>query len=647
MAMRLSGLMSGMDTESVIQQLVEARSAKVTKAKNEQTKLEWKQEAWKGLNTKLKNLQSKLNDLRFSGGYAKKATKVSDSSIASVLTDGTAMNGVQSLEVNRLAKTAYLTGGKVSMREGVSGGSISAVTPMHFLMNFKTDAEGKEMAKHLTLSKADGSQMDIQLTSSTSISDVLTQLKDAGLNANFDAQQNRFFIGAKEAGAKANFMITGDADALKALGLQTGQVGKQLTVSDDMEYSEIAGKTDKLIMDRLLDKNVWSVPGDSTSQFAGRYIDVTDAEGKTTRVQMNRFDTVDEFVARVREEAGVDFSYDERERRFFVGAGVTFKNDPAQSYDGNTKGDANDLVTALGLPVTGADPSEWAVQGGATFISGQDAQITLNGAAFTSDNNVFNINGLTITAHAQTEPGKSVSLTTAQDTDGIYDMIKDFLKAYNEVINEMDKLYGADSAKDYEPLSDEEKSNMSESEIEKYEQKIKDALLRRDANVSSVSDAMKKVMLKGAMVNGRQMYLSNFGIETLSYFLASDGERNAYHINGDTEDTNTAANEDKLKKMIASDPDTVTSFFSQLTMNLYTEMDKQSKAIEGYRSFGSFYDDKKMKSDYDGYKSKIKDLEKKLADYEDKWYSKFAKMETAMAKMQKNTSAVTSLLGGS
>ncbi len=98
--------------------------------------------------------------------------------------------------------------------------------------------------------------------------------------------------------------------------------------------------------------------------------------------------------------------------------------------------------------------------------------------------------------------------------------------------------------------------------------------------------------------------------------------------------------------MIASDPDKVISFFTKLSQNLYTTMNENSKSIEGYRSFGSFYDDKKMKSDYDSYKTKIKDLEKKLTEYEDKWYAKFAAMETAMAKMQNNASAVTSLLGG-
>ena len=54
-----------------------------------------------------------------------------------------------------------------------------------------------------------------------------------------------------------------------------------------------------------------------------------------------------------------------------------------------------------------------------------------------------------------------------------------------------------------------------------------------------------------------------------------------------------------------------------------------------------------MKSDYDDYTSKIKDLEDKLTAYEDKWYAKFSAMETALAKMQSNANAVTSLLGGS
>ncbi|MDE7112955.1 MAG: hypothetical protein K2O57_02045, partial [Acetatifactor sp.] len=119
MAMRMSGMMSGMDTESIIQQLVEAKSTKLNKTKKAQIKVNWKQDAWKELNTKLKNLQSKyLSNMRFSTAYSKKTTKVSNSSIVSVITGENAMNGVQSLQVKQLAKTGYLTGKELKNAAG-------------------------------------------------------------------------------------------------------------------------------------------------------------------------------------------------------------------------------------------------------------------------------------------------------------------------------------------------------------------------------------------------------------------------------------------------------------------------------------------------------------------------------------------------
>ncbi len=537
--MRLSGLISGMDTESIIKELVSAKQTKVDDAKKEQTKLEWKQDIWKELNTKIKNLQSKyVSTMRWSDAYSKKTTAVSNSSIVSVITGENAVNGVQNLEVNRLAKTAYLTGGKVALADpdetDDQGNTVqlTATTKVSKLSGLSTEFYGTDgsaltaVTKTLDITVGNDTK-SLTIDSETTISDVLTKLKEAGLNANFDANQQRFFVSAKESGAAGSFTITGDDDVLNALGLNITK-----TITDE----------------------------------------------STTEV--------------------------------------------------------TDSITGERIP-------------GASYIQGEDALITLNGAEFTSTNNVFEINGLTFTALSKTAAGESVTVTTQQDTDGIYDMIRNFLKEYNTVINELDKLYNADSASDYEPLTDDEKENMSDSEIEKYEQKIKDSLLRRDDSVNNIASALKTTMMKGVEVNGKNMYLSNFGIETLSYFTAADNEKNAYHIDGDENDSDTSGNADKLKSMIASDPDTVISFFSQLSQNLYTEMSNQSKSVEGYRSFGSFYDDKKMKTDYSDYTTKISELEDKLADYEDNWYEKFASMETALAKLQSSASAVTGLLGGS
>ena len=169
--------------------------------------------------------------------------------------------------------------------------------------------------------------------------------------------------------------------------------------------------------------------------------------------------------------------------------------------------------------------------------------------------------------------------------------------------------------------------------------------MRKDSTLGTVSSAMKEIMMSGVNVNGKTMYLSDFGIETLSYFIAGENEKGAYHIDGDPDDAATSGNADKLKSMIASDPQSVVSFFTGLSRNLYSKLSDLMRGTE-YSSSYTLYDDKRMKEEYNDYNSKIAELEDKLNDYEDNWYSKFAAMETAMAKLQSNASAVTSLLGG-
>ena len=128
----------------------------------------------------------------------------------------------------------------------------------------------------------------------------------------------------------------------------------------------------------------------------------------------------------------------------------------------------------------------------------------------------------------------------------------------------MDEAYNADSSKGYEPLTDEEKDAMSDKEVEKWETKIKDSLLRKDDTLNSVANTLKNDMASSFIINGKSYALSSFGISTLGYFASGENEKGVYHIDGDKDDTTTSGNEDKLRAAIASDPETVVSFFSQL-----------------------------------------------------------------------------------
>lgn len=280
-------------------------------------------------------------------------------------------------------------------------------------------------------------------------------------------------------------------------------------------------------------------------------------------------------------------------------------------------------------------------------IDGTDSEIKLNGITYTSSLNTYSINGLSITALQATGDGdtNAISITTATDTQGIYDKIKDFLTQYNALINEMTSLYNADSAKGYEPLTDEEKDAMSESEIEKWEEKIKASLLRRDDSLESVMNAMTSAMSKGVEINGKKYYLSSFGIKTLGYFNAPENQEYAYHIDGDEDDAATSGNADKLMAMINSDPDTVVSFMQQLAENLYDAIGTKMKSST-LSSVYTVYNDKEMASEYSDYTDLIKKWEEKLQDQEDYYYNKFSAMETALAKLNSQTSSLSSMLGG-
>ncbi len=270
---------------------------------------------------------------------------------------------------------------------------------------------------------------------------------------------------------------------------------------------------------------------------------------------------------------------------------------------------------------------------------GEDAEIWLNGVQYTGSSSTFTINNLTIDALATTG-NDEISITTSTDTQGIYDKVKDFLTEYNNIINEMTKLYNADSSKGYDPLTDDEKDSMSDKEIEKWETKIKDSLLRNDTTLSGVMSAMTTAMSQAVEINGKKYSLSSFGIHTLGYLNAAENEQNAYHIDGDEDDTNTSGNADKLMKAISEDPDTIMQFMQNVTTNLYNAIGDKMKSTTLSSAF-TIYNDKQMATQYTDYTKLIKEWETKISDKEDYYYKKFSSMESALTKLNSTQSSLS------
>lgn len=539
MAIRMTGLVSGLDTDSIVQELVSAYATKKDDSVKAQTKLSWKQDAWKALNTKIYSLYKKIGDFRYDFAYNMKKTTVSDSTKATITAGSNAIIGTQSLQILSTAKSEYLTGGELKR------GDNSEITGKTTLGQLGYS----DGANTISVETKDGTK-EIKVDGSTTLEELVKQFNDAGVTANLDTKNGRLFVSAKNSGTENAFKLGGSDSVLKALGL-----------TEDS---------------------------------------------------------------------------------------------------------------------------------GANRVEAEDAEIILNGATFKSSTNQFNVNGLTINVTGVTgdRPEDALTITTETDVSGLYDKIKDFLSDYNDLINEMTSLYNADTAKGYEPLTSDEKDAMSESEIEKWEAKIKDSLLRRDTTLSTVMSGMTNAMASAvymkdgvsinynsitktyqyngedivdssgktittsaqmkiyANANGFKAYnLSSFGIATLGYLNAEKNEYNAYHIYGDEDDTSTSGKADQLMAMLQSDPDTVVGFMKGLANNLYNAIDGQMKSTSLSSAY-VVYNDKQMAIEYSDYTSTIKKWDKKLEEMEEYYYKKFSAMETALSKLQNQTSSLTGLLGG-
>lgn len=671
MPIRITGMNSGLDTESIIAELVKAQKTKVDTLKKKQTKHEWKQDAWKDLNTKIKKFyDGTLSNMRYESDYRKKTTKVSNTSAVSVITGANAINGSQKLKVKKVATTAYMTSAKLS-------GYNHANTQLKEL--------GIEGDSKITV-KTSGGNKEININGDMTIDNLVNEFRNAGLNANFDVDSQRFYISGGQSGAAGDFSFEfSDPNAQLKLGLNTSTAKTETDLQAELaQYqawygdranidAEIANRVAKYVSlksgakDKITEleekkKAMEEAEGDEkydparTSEAIKNDIEVWKEKLEDNTLTQADKDAINEKIEGYNKELALAEEYEGYQAEIDAQNAIIADCD---KYVDDTSGTAmatGDLTKVVEDKFT-ADLAEITnvinqriqdVKDGKTLnvghmTKGEDAVIELNGAEFTSSNNVFQINGLTITALEETD--EAVTITTSEDTDGIYDMIKGFIKEYSALINEMDKLYNADSAKDYEPLTDEEKDAMSEKEIEKWEQKIKDSVLRRDSTLSTVSSALKEIMMGGIEVNGKTMHLSDFGIETLGYWNAADNEKNAYHINGDEDDEFTKNNEDKLRAAIANDPDSVVAFFTGLSKSLWGKVNTLMTKTD-YSSSFTVYEDVRMKEEYDAYSEKIKKQEDKITALEDRWYKKFSAMETALAKMQSNQSAVTSLLGG-
>lgn len=189
----------------------------------------------------------------------------------------------------------------------------------------------------------------------------------------------------------------------------------------------------------------------------------------------------------------------------------------------------------------------------AQVTAGQNAILTVDGTVIERNSNTFELDGITMELTSEYhDTGTPISLTTSRDTDKIVDSLKSFVEDYNALVEELnERLKETANYKKYAPLTDEQKKEMSDKEIELWEEKSKEGLLHNDTNISNFLGNMRMVLYSS--VEGAGLSLYDIGIET------SDNWRD----NG-----KLVIDEDVLKSMAATNPDAICKLFTDRDQGL-------------------------------------------------------------------------------
>lgn len=649
---RMTGLASGLDTESLVKQLSDAYQTKVDNAKKKQTKAEWKKEAWASLNTKLMDFyKGALNTFKSAGTYNSKQVNGTLSGVK-VTANSKAVSGNHKIQVKSTANAQMWTGHKIN-KGTYTASSYTAITDTSKKISELYDKNGYSIQNALNGSSftvqntEDGSKVDVNINidENTTVDDLLrdinTQLNGTGLKASMTKGGLTF---TNETATETTDPATGTAaysgghsltiaaaneTSAKALGLTYDASGKGMTVKSK---SEISGNEVNTVSGSAFayDKQVTA---DSKVTGSSKLVDLGIAQGTSikvngTEIVVDRTTTLDSLAASMA-KTGINASYDTNQGRFYLSS----KNTGVENAFTVEADDAT--LAALGLNLA---------DGEAGKIDASDASLVYNGVEYTQATNSFNINGLTMDVSSV---GGEQAFSVDTDVDGIYDKVKSFVKEYNTLITEMNKLYDASSSRGYEPLTSDEKDAMTDEDIKNWENKIKGSLLRRDSTISTLLTSMRTTLNKSVEVTNSDGTTSRYALSSFGIVTSDYTEKGQLHIQGNADDSDFASLDDKLKAAISDNPEALMKTLTTLGDEIYKNFQSSMKRVVGVRSSLTFYNDLEMDDDIKSYKEDVTSLQEKLQDEQDKYYKQFSSMETALTKLQSQQTYISQLFGGS
>lgn len=615
---RITGLATGLDVDALVKNMLTNHQSRIDKVNKQIQILQWKQEMYRETMSDINkwkstyfNVTSSKNMLSSKNYSSTKATGISDTAGISVTTGTGAIKGEYTVKVNQTATAAKLEGTNVK----VSAGTVT-----------KIPEEG--LSGELKINVSSGESITVNLDGKTSLDEVSDAINDTfkgtSLEGNITVANNNGKLTIINKGDKT---ISFEGENTEALGLTTTSksTAKDLTLAN---FAKAIGINESTLTFKVNNKKFsYDLVGDNA---------------KTT---------LSEMMTAVSKEANVTFTHSNLTDKF-----VMVSKDTGSASEVKVEGD---LMTAI----FGIDNIR---------DQGIDAEVEVKSPygsnTITSASNKITFDGITIDINKSVDKNATVSeafevnFKVESDVENTFNNIKELVDEYNKMI---DTVYGRITEKkqySYTPLTDEEKEEMTEKEIELWEKKCKQGILKNDTYLTKLTSSLREAF--SMPVEGSTISLSEIGISFDADYTAGP---------------KLTIDEDKLKKALEERGYEVEQLFIK-TDEEYSSYDPNMSSAgrkQRFNNSGIFQrvsdvlnDAYRTTRDKDGRKGyllevaglegdtnntlykniqtlqdKLSDLQDKYNDAEDRYYSQFASLETAMNNLNSQQLWLSQQLG--
>ncbi|GAE33040.1 flagellar filament capping protein FliD [Halalkalibacter akibai] len=547
--MRIGGLASGIDTDSIIKQLMQVERKPLDRFFQRKQTIEWQRDAYRDINLKLRTLEESALSIRLRSSLNTRFVQSSNDQMFTATANSDVQNGTYKFKIDQIAtKTRNIGTDKLTDVNSLTKFS-AGVT-----LNAQVDALGSiEQYNHkeFTMKTFDANGVEkavtVKIDTSKTLNDLFKQINesDVGVRAYYDSSFDRVVFERKE---------TGEFGA--------GSNGLQITFEDGVNN-----------------------PG-----------------GLEFLENILKIDTT-------REEAGQN-------------AIVHFQN----PVFGNEVITVNDSRTNR------------VVIGGMAFNLTEPTRVNQ------SDN---------------TSPIEFKTITVMSNTDDAFEKIKTFVDTYNNTIAEIQALLSEPRYRDFPPLTDEQRKDLSEREAELWDEKAKSGMLRRDPMLSSILTQMRTDLYTPVQTSGQFNLISQIGISTTSNFR--DGGR-------------LEIDETKLRAALADDPDSVHQLFNNVADTSLTSVPLSERTAQQRQDIrnqtgligrlrGSINNTINEIVNRAGNQNRtnqqftlgrelvnvdtqIDTFQRRLKQIEDRYWTQFSRMESAMNKANAQSDAMMNQLFG-